>query len=1112
MILFTRPNTFLIPFGYSYSTSSEPTFMVNGSAMTVAEVLAVKALDRSIAHWAVLVDWDLQRQSPYVIVDPYDPEGLLYLKKSEYLSQMKVCASNDITLIVIARPGSKQPVSSSQNSPPRKEVPFDSKEFFAERSNRLTWRNFLDLRRFVSRNVELDDGMVTATSLTMLRTVLLWARELLHYSAVTAPERRLEGFTPFARALAALVTHNGLLHTTQRMKIALFCVYSYIGGNPLSSTDALGLRLRLSNGLPILIPTPYRREIRKGNLRWIRIWVSLLNMGRALKVKTPDPETAYETIRKPAPHLDGTQLFIRWQYFCKEVFPGLLATQAEGGTLPMFKYKSNIGLIIRSAGTNLRSSSSIQSMILDAKAWTLCPSNYPLMWFKHHGDKAMEFLMNKIAEEPHWGAKWLDPMTGEDQSDLSFITEEAWRVPDAKAQKARLQKARKMASASGALIGHMFDAYKKAWEVGPAYILDEAGNRAGSYDRFNTGRLFNFAAPGGKLRTVAICDYWTQCAVKGVHDHLFKLLRIIHRNDGTFDQQGTVDRYWARNLKPHWSFDLKAATDSIPLSLYIECLTPFLREEKETYEDARKRAELWAKLMTDRDFALPSPKKGELGHTGLIQYRTIRYGTGQPMGAYSSWASMALVHHALVQFSSWLSDNQFDVSAMADFSLPGLPQEGLTTRESRAFFSTYLVLGDDVDISEKATVADNYQLVCKAFGIKIGLHKSLKSNNNFFEFANQRFCENGNISPLSFMEEVQSSTSWNKRVEFARRIASRFGLNVGESMLVRLTVTARQWQSLVPELSGTRPLLFLRLLKFILLNPLKDLWIKPDGSRSDISIDAIRAWLANLKEVVASHASPDSLRILEAELRTAVSDLVKTSLKQTLESIPESTVYYGYDQEVTNFLTSIGEGYRSNAYKPDPSWRYVLPKAKWSYTYFQMALNWHNERLRKDLRQFEMNNWKILMQRPALVLDPTAMRKRIPDQFYSPPLEVWVRLWIELGNFPKPIRRSQDFQVDYLRMADPSQREINDHAEALLKVIIPKVAEVLGLEVASVPYYPLLGARGTKGWARVVKRSLSKFTGVEKLLASCRLLSSNPDFNREITWQHYLYGSPKSKR
>lgn len=55
------------------------------------------------------IDWEKHSGKLYVIVDPMDPEGILYLTEKEYLRERRVAISNDISLDVLARPGSKRP-------------------------------------------------------------------------------------------------------------------------------------------------------------------------------------------------------------------------------------------------------------------------------------------------------------------------------------------------------------------------------------------------------------------------------------------------------------------------------------------------------------------------------------------------------------------------------------------------------------------------------------------------------------------------------------------------------------------------------------------------------------------------------------------------------------------------------------------------------------------------------------------------------------------------------------------------------------------------------------------------------------------------------------------
>jgi hypothetical protein len=1047
-------------------------WIINGVSMSFVEIQEVSPLDRSIAHWAVLVDWDLQRQRPYVIVDPYDPQGLLYLSRTEYLAQMKVCASNDLTLVVVARPGSKQPTpspASSQNSPPSQGEPFDSGKFFNDKSSRLTWRAFLKLRDFVSRNVERDAGMVTVSSTTVVRTALLWARQLLHYMAVKVPEFRLGGINPFCKNLEHITKSNGVAFMSKRLKVAMFAVYSYLGGNPLETTEPLGIRIRLRSGLPEMIPRAYRDLIRQGEMKWIRFWVSMLNIYRTLDVKTPDPETAYLTIRKPPLRLDNLQVFEEWLHFCKEIWPSLVASHQPKGNRPYYKYTHNRGLIIRSASVNLSGSVSLLGIILDAQAWAQAPVNWPVEWFNFHGDSDTSDWISKISSEPHLGSYRLnDPKDRSTDDDFTDeIMSRAWVTPEG-IKRDRYEMYLKSARASGALIGHCFDASKPAREVANLALPI-------------VGRLFNFAAPGGKLRTVAICDYWTQLACKSVHDYLFQLLKTFP-SDGTFDQQGVVDAYWKRGLKPHWSYDLKAATDTIPLDLYIYCLAPLLQQKGETYEKGLERARLWSKLLTDREFAIPSPRKGEQGHNGCIQYRTIRYATGQPMGALSSWASLAIVHHALVQFAHWQSTKDkvdptelsgpFDGSGGPVIIPPNL-------EKSMSWFESYLILGDDVDIATDRRTAEAYTSVCTAFGITIGLEKSLQSRENFFEFANQRFHPKGNISPISFTEELSSSESWSKRVEFANRIVKRFDLGEDETNLVRLICTARQWQALIPEFSGMRSRVLLRILRFILLNPLRPFWF----AEEKISIDAIRKWLANLLEVVAGQASTGDAVRLEIALSKLIKAEVQRKINAMKAAVPKSLVYYAYEPLIEQFFTRLGDKHRVAVWEPVRGRPYVLPKAKYAWSYIEYCVNRHNEELFKRLRTFEMQNWKLLSMKMHLVHLAPDPQAAMDDQV---DLAKWVRLYLQLGDFALPIVFNYEAMGKVFH-TEPSEKAKVEHAEGLLKIITPLIAEHLGYEITGVPYFPLKGARGAS-WNRKIKRFLDAF----KTRKSAYAASLNP--------------------
>lgn len=79
----------------------------------------------------------------------------------------------------------------------------------------------------------------------------------------------------------------------------------------------------------------------------------------------------------------------------------------------------------------------------------------------------------------------------------------------------------------------------------------------------------------------------------------------------------------------YYSLDLSSATDRFPVSLQEAVLGCLIGKEK---------AGAWKVIMTD--YHAHSTE-------GPILYRT-----GQPMGAYSSWATFTLCHHLIVQLSA----------------------------------------------------------------------------------------------------------------------------------------------------------------------------------------------------------------------------------------------------------------------------------------------------------------------------------------------------------------------------------------------------------------------------------------------------------------------------
>jgi len=108
--------------------------------------------------------------------------------------------------------------------------------------------------------------------------------------------------------------------------------------------------------------------------------------------------------------------------------------------------------------------------------------------------------------------------------------------------------------------------------------------------------------------------------------------------------------------------------------------------------------------MVGYEFALPADYKSG----------PIKYNTGQPMGAYSSWTVFALTHHLIIR-----------ICAM---------------KVGQPYFTNYCLLGDDVVIKSRA-VAEMYLKTMNELGVDISEQKSHVSKDTY-EFA-KRWIRNG---------------------------------------------------------------------------------------------------------------------------------------------------------------------------------------------------------------------------------------------------------------------------------------------------------------------------------------------------------------------------------
>jgi hypothetical protein len=196
--------------------------------------------------------------------------------------------------------------------------------------------------------------------------------------------------------------------------------------------------------------------------------------------------------------------------------------------------------------------------------------------------------------------------------------------------------------------------------------------------------------PEGKARIICIFDYWSQLALKEVHNWAFSQLKKIP-SDRTFDQN-PFSISSSNNI--FYSVDLSAATDRFPVELQKLWFASLSSEAV---------ANSWKSILVDHEVYVP------------WENRTIKYSVGQPMGAYSSWAIFALTHHFIVQFAAYNC--------------------GHIGR-----FNNYMLLGDDIVIADEA-IAKEYISILSQLDVGISEYKTHISD-SVYEFA-KRWVKSG---------------------------------------------------------------------------------------------------------------------------------------------------------------------------------------------------------------------------------------------------------------------------------------------------------------------------------------------------------------------------------
>jgi len=273
------------------------------------------------------------------------------------------------------------------------------------------------------------------------------------------------------------------------------------------------------------------------------------------------------------------------------------------------------------------------------------------------------------------------------------------------------------------------------------------------------GRLGFKQEAAGKVRVFAMVDCWTQWLLKPVHLAIFDLLELFP-SDGTKDQMRPIHRLIEQGFTRFWCYDLSAATDRLPLSIQISIVNSLFGDNFGNW---------WAEVLVGRPYAIPEGCK-YLRPSDRCK-GSVSYAVGQPMGALSSWAMLALTHHFLVAFAA----------KRAGYTL--------------GTFTSYAVLGDDIVIAN-GRVAQQYLILMEQIGVKIGLAKSLVSRRGTLEFAKRFLVRGVDASPIPFKEVGSAVINGPAMIEFAKKYGNLSLSRLASLMGYGYRVKARLSQSL----------------------------------------------------------------------------------------------------------------------------------------------------------------------------------------------------------------------------------------------------------------------------------------------------------------------------
>lgn len=135
-----------------------------------------------------------------------------------------------------------------------------------------------------------------------------------------------------------------------------------------------------------------------------------------------------------------------------------------------------------------------------------------------------------------------------------------------------------------------------------------------------------------------------------------------------------------------------------------------------------------------------------------------RYAVGQPMGALSSWAMLAVTHHLLAQLAAHRARALRASPDPLGFWIYG-------------WYTGYEVLGDDIVFFEEGPALE-YLTIMETIGVPINLAKSVVATNATFEFAKVTGHKGNHVAAISWAMFMSQPTAMG-RVGIAYSLLSK---------------------------------------------------------------------------------------------------------------------------------------------------------------------------------------------------------------------------------------------------------------------------------------------------------------------------------------------------